>query len=316
MKLHQLRTLVAIADAGGIRGAARALDASPAAITKSLRQFEEAVQMPLVTRTSSGVTLTECGQTLLVHARLVIGQMTRAQEAVDAMRGAAHGKLSMAITPWLAMTFLPETIRRFSLRMPDIRLELFEGLLPIANPRLRDGSLDFFIGRPTPGDLGVEFHYRPLFSSSCAVVVRQGHPLANCRSLADLCGLDWLLTWDPANDGPHAENMFECHNLPVPRKIHLAHSFSIALALLRQSDMASVFPWPLVEVSANREGLCAVPVREQLEDAKVSLISRSGHPLSAASECFIQCLVETVHHAQSSTSSGTRNVLKSVDLLI
>lgn len=40
MKLHQLRTLVAVADAGGIRGAARALDASPAAITKSLRQLE------------------------------------------------------------------------------------------------------------------------------------------------------------------------------------------------------------------------------------------------------------------------------------
>jgi len=75
--------------------------------------------------------------------------------------------------------------------MPDIRLEFFEGLLPIANPRLRDGSLDFFVGRPAPGDPGVEFHYRPLFSSSCAVVVRQDHPRANCRSLADLCDLDW-----------------------------------------------------------------------------------------------------------------------------
>ncbi|MCG5076784.1 LysR substrate-binding domain-containing protein [Paraburkholderia tagetis] len=316
MKLHQLRTLAAIADAGGIRGAARTLDASPAAITKSLRQLEELVQMPLVTRTSSGVTLTEYGQTLLVHARLVIGQMTRAREAVDAMRGAAHGKLSIAITPWLAMTFLPETIRRFSLRMPDIRLELFEGLLKIANPRLRDGSLDFFIGRPMPGDLGVEFNYRPLFSSSCAVVVRQGHPLANCRSLGDLCGLDWLLTLDPSDDGRHAENMFERNHCSVPRRIHLAHSFAIAIALLQQSDMASVIPWPLAELCAAREGLCAVPVREQLEDAAVGLISRSGHPLSAVSECFIQCLVESVHDAQHSASPDTRNVLKSVDVLI
>ena len=316
MKLHQLRTLVAVADAGGIRGAARALDASPAAITKSLRQLEEDAQIPLVVRTSSGVTLTEFGQTLLVHARLMIVQMARAQEAVDAMRGTASGKLSIAITPWLAMTFLPETMKRFTERMPDIRLEFFEGLLPIANPRLRDGSLDFFLGRPTPGDLGVEFHYRPLFSSSCAVVVRQDHPRANCRSLAERCDLDWLLTWDPANDGPSAQNMFEQHALPVPRKIHLVHSFSIALALLRQSDMASVFPWPLVEVSASREGLCAVPVREQLEDAKVSIISRSGYPLSVAAECFIECLVEAVHGAQRSDSPETRNVLRSVDLLV
>ncbi len=62
MKLHQLRTLIAIAEAGGVRGAARVLKASPAAITKSLRQLEDSVQMSLVVRTSSGVTLTESVQ--------------------------------------------------------------------------------------------------------------------------------------------------------------------------------------------------------------------------------------------------------------
>ncbi|MFL9992919.1 DNA-binding transcriptional regulator, LysR family [Burkholderia sp. GAS332] len=316
MKLHQLSTLVAIADAGGIRGAARALNASPAAITKSLRQLEESVQMSLVVRTSSGVTLTASGQALLVHARLMVGEMARAHEAMNTLRGAPQGKLAVAVTPWIAMTFLPETVTRFCERMPDIRLEFFEGLLPIANPRLRDGSLDFFIGRPTPGALGVEFHYRPLFSSSCALVARAGHPRANCRSLADLTDLDWILTWDPANDSPQADNIFTRHNVPVPRKIHLAHSFSIAVALLRKTDMVSVFPWPLVEVSAARENLCVFPLREQLEDAMVSVISRSGHPLSAASECFIECLIESIREGFNSTSPQTRNVLQSVELLI
>lgn len=315
MKLHQLSSLVAIADAGGIRGAARALNASPAAITKSLRQLEESVQMSLVLRTSSGVTLTESGQALLVHARLMTGQMARAQEAMNSMRGTTEGKLAVAVTPWIAMTFLPETVTRFCERMPDIRLEFFEGLLSIANPRLRDGSLDFFVGRPTPGVPGVEFHYRPLFSSSCALVGRVGHPRANARSLAELSDLDWVLTWDPAS-GPLAENMFTRHNVPLPRKIHLTHSFSIAVSLLRKTDMVSVFPWPLVEVSSARENLCVFPLREQLEDAMVSVISRSGHPLSAAAECFIDCLIGTIREGLDSSSPQTRHVLQSVDLLI
>jgi LysR family transcriptional regulator of abg operon len=316
MKLHQLSTLVAIADAGGIRGAARALNASPAAITKSLRQLEESVQLSLVSRGSSGVTLTESGQALLVHARLMVGQMARAHEAVNAMRGATQGTLTVAVTPWIAMTFLPDTVTRFCERMPDIRLEFFEGLLSIANPRLRDGSVDFFVGRPMPGVLGVEFDYRPLFSSSCAVVARAGHPRANCHSLADLSDLDWMLTWDPASNGPLAENMFTRHKVPVPRKIHLTHSFSIAISLLRKTDMVSVFPWPLVEVSAAKENLCVFPLREQLEDAMVSVISRSGHPRSAVSECFIDCLTETIREGLESSSPQTRNVLRSVELLI
>lgn len=316
MKLHQLSLLVAIADAGGIRGAARALNASPAAITKSLRQLEESVQMPLVLRTSSGVTLTASGQALLVHARLMTGQMARAQEAMDALRGATQGKLALAVTPWIAMTFLSDTVTRFCARMPDIRLEFFEGLLSIANPRLRDGSLDFFIGRPTPGTLGAEFHYRPLFSSSCAPVARKNHPRADCHSLAELCDLDWVLSWDPENDNPLGNNMFAVHNVPTPRKIHLTHSFSIAIALLQKTDMVSAFPWPLVEATAAKEGLCAIPLREQLEDAMVSVISRSGHPLSAAAECFIECLIETIREGMRSNSPQTRNVLRSVELLI
>jgi DNA-binding transcriptional LysR family regulator len=125
-----------------------------------------------------------------------------------------------------------------------------------------------------------------------------------------------VLTWDPANDGPLVENMFSRHDVPMPSKIHLAHSFSIAISLLRQTDMVSVFPWPLVELCAARERLCAFPLREQLEDAMVSVISRSGHPLSEASECFIDCLIGTIRDGLESPSQQTRNVLRSVELLI
>src|ERR1700744_6007578 len=102
MKIHQLRTLVAIADAGSVRGAARLLNASPAAVTQNLQSLEESLQIQLVARNSSGVTLTERGQELLVHARLIATQMTRAHHAVDALRGNSRGRLSIAVTSWVA----------------------------------------------------------------------------------------------------------------------------------------------------------------------------------------------------------------------
>ena len=50
MKLHQLEALVASADAGSIRGAARALGLSQAAITRALRELEANEQLPLLIR--------------------------------------------------------------------------------------------------------------------------------------------------------------------------------------------------------------------------------------------------------------------------
>ena len=40
MKLHQLQALIAVADGGGIRAAARGLGLSQAAITRALRELE------------------------------------------------------------------------------------------------------------------------------------------------------------------------------------------------------------------------------------------------------------------------------------
>jgi LysR family transcriptional regulator, regulator of abg operon len=316
MKTHQLRTLVAVADAGSVRGAARLLNTSPAAVTQSLQLLEESIQMQLVLRTSSGVTLTEPGQTLLTHARLIVSQLTRANEALDALRGNTRKRLSVAVTAWVALTFLPETVSRFREQMPQIQLELFEGLLAIASPKLRDGSLDIYVGRQTPGATSSEFAYRPIFASSRAVVARLGHPNAESRTLSDLLELDWLVALDPETEGQVPYRMFAQYGLRVPRSIHYLHSLAVANALLRNSDMVSIFPWPLIELCAERDGLCALPLREQLDESMVGIITRSGEPPDAASRCFIDCLLETVRGGKWMQSSEIRRAMHSVEILI
>ncbi|MEI6000697.1 LysR family transcriptional regulator [Paraburkholderia bengalensis] len=315
MKIHQLRALVAVADTGSVRGAARMLNASPAAVTQSLQQIEGDLRLQLVARTPLGVTLTPDGLTLLAHARLIVGQIARAHQAVDTLRGETRGRLSIAVTAWVAMAFLPDAVLRFRQRMPEVQLEFFEGLLAIANPRLRDGSLDIYIGRQTPGEASA-FACKPLFSSTRAVVARQGHPHAESRALEELLDLDWLVALDPETEGLAPYKMFAQHGLPTPRSIHFLHSLTVAVALLQKTDMVSIFPWPLVELCAPHESLCAIPVREQLDDSMVGVISRPGEPLSAAAECFVQCLTETIRRPASTYTPEMRRVMNSVDVLI
>lgn len=302
MKYYQLNALVAIADAGSIRHAAKILLTSPAAVTKAIQKLEADTSLQLVIRNSTGISFTAEGEKLLIQARLLVAQMQTAHQTVEGCKGEMTGRLSVAITPWVVMTLLPNVICLFQQRFPDVQLDVHEGLVSVAYPKLRDGSLDLFIGRLSTQSSSTEFQYRPLFSSEFAVVARQNHPLANSRSLDDLAGAQWILPYIP--DG-----------FPYASKVHVSYSLSIAMSLLRKTDMLSIFPWPLVEECAQRDGLCALPLRESMGDVLVGLINRVGQPTGPIAEYFVACLMQVLREEISQSASPYKRILHSVELL-
>lgn len=90
MKLHQLQALVASADGGSIRAAARQLGLSQAAVTRALRELEQQQELPLLIRTPAGLGFTPYGKTLLAHARLVLNQLEQAANEMAGLRGLAQ----------------------------------------------------------------------------------------------------------------------------------------------------------------------------------------------------------------------------------
>lgn len=305
-----------MADTGSIRAAARALGISPAAATKAVRELEAEQQIALVTRNANGIAFTDAGQALLVHARAIVHQMSRAQDELDARRGRSGGKLSIGVTPWLALSFLPDAVTRFRERMPGMQLEFYEGLLNIVMPRLRDGTLDFSLGKPGPASLHAEFTQTPIFATESAVVVRKGHPLEKAQSLKELQDCEWLLNWDPASKEMVTDDIFRRHDLPLPRTVHLAHSFVVAMGLIMNTDMASIFPWPLVETRFARDNLSALGLQEEVDRTVVSVVARRGVPLSAAAECFLACLKDAIRAGEASQDPERRRLYHSLELLI
>ena len=315
MKFHQLKALVAIGDWGSIRAASRAVGLSPAAVTKAVRELEDDLKTLLITREAKGVTFTEAGRALLVHARLVVGQLARAQEEMDVLVGRRQAPLRIGIGSWIALTCLGEVVSLFQQRMPAVRLEFFEGVLTVSIPRLRDGTLDFCIGRAPPASMHDDFAHVPLFRTSSAVVAREGHPLAGSRSLADLRDAQWLLNWTPADDPAQGDDVFSRYLLECKPTVHVAHSFVIAMSLIRHTDMLGLMAWPLVEAVAGREHLCVLPLAETLNETTTSLTSRRGDPLSVAARCFIECFNTVICSALNSDDPARRRLFHSIDAL-
>ena len=319
MKLHQLQALAAVADAGSIRAAARVLELSQAAVTKALRELEAELRLPLLQRTARGVALTPHGQRLLSHARLVVGQIERANAEVAEMRGdlaSQGGRLSIALTPWVMFAFLPETLRRFRAQMPGVQLECFEGLTAVALPRLREGLIDFAMVPFTPSMSPQEFDSEPLLAFDSNVIAHRDHPLANETSLHRLLEQDWAVNYTAASYPALMQNLFWQHGAEIePRRLHCAHSTALMLEMVHRSGMLSFCPAPLLRTAPLRAWARPLPLAQRFDTTELGVIGRRNAVRGAAAQCFVDCLTGTIRRRARSAAPEDRELFDVLRLL-
>ncbi len=317
MKLHQMRYLVAVAAHGSVRAAARALSLTQASVTQGIKELEGSCQVPLFERHSSGIRLNDAGHELLRHAQIIAGELDQAQADLAARRQAAtRVRLSIGVTPWLVQALLPQLLASFRSELPEVQLEFYEGLSGLMHPKLRDGSLDLLIGRLPATQLSTDFFALPMFRYETAVMVRRGHPMADTRALADLLSFDWLINYTPQEEAAMLQQLFGQHGLAPPvERIHLAHSASLLLHLVRHSDMITYCPWPLIEAEGVHGHLVTVPLCERFPAHTVGVLHRH-HSLPFVAQRFIHHLRLQVLELQATRDPALRRVLRSLEVLI
>lgn len=124
MKPQHIQILVAIADHGSLRAAAKYLNKSQPALTQSLRQAESELGVSLFLRTSRGVELTDVGERVLVRARTITSEIARLDEEVAQLRGEQVGAVTVCLSPLAAMRIMPRALTLFRKTHPKIEVRL------------------------------------------------------------------------------------------------------------------------------------------------------------------------------------------------
>ncbi|WP_323119015.1 LysR substrate-binding domain-containing protein [Burkholderia alba] len=317
MKLHQLHALVASAEAGSIRGAARALGISQAAVTRALRELEASERLPLLIRAPEGISFTDYGKALLTHAKLVLNQLEHAQNDLAQMRGRIEGRLSVGIAPWITMTFLAETVLLFRERMPEVRLELFESLMAVAQPLLRSGDMDFAIGQLQPSAAAQEFACEPMLAYETSVMVREGHPRQHASSIHELLDQDWVLNFAPDGQAGLIHYLFTRHGANIDdRRIVRAQSLATLQTMLESAGMCTWCPTVLSRVPPFRSRMRALALKERFEPRQLSIVTRRNSTLSSAALCFIECLQQIIRRHARSAKADDLALFDTLTLLI
>jgi DNA-binding transcriptional LysR family regulator len=122
--LRDLNAFVSVARAGGFRGAARATDTSPSAISEAVRRLETQLGIRLLNRTTRSVAPTEAGGQLLERLAPALTEVESALDVVNRFRDKPAGTLRLNVPVVAARLVLPGIVPGFLAAYPDIRLEV------------------------------------------------------------------------------------------------------------------------------------------------------------------------------------------------
>jgi len=185
MELRHLRYFVAVAEELNYRKASERLRVAQPALSSQIQDLEEELGVRLLDRNTGGVRLTDAGAAFLAETRLTLAQaqkaMTVAQETAKGLRG----HLTVAYIAPLLMGFMPETLKSFHQKFPDVDVDLLEMPLSEQMAALENGTLQigFTVGSDVPLSAGLQ-----QLKIARSAVVGIGHPLAGQPkiSLVDL----------------------------------------------------------------------------------------------------------------------------------
>jgi DNA-binding transcriptional LysR family regulator len=121
--LERMRTFVRVAERGNLSAVARELGVGQSTITRHLRELEEAVGVPLLSRTTRRISMTGEGARYYANSVQILRLVDQAGDEARNTRGAPAGTIRLSCTAAIGVLHVGKLIFAFQDRYPDIGID-------------------------------------------------------------------------------------------------------------------------------------------------------------------------------------------------
>ncbi|PLZ04013.1 LysR family transcriptional regulator [Burkholderia sp. WAC0059] len=192
MDIRALRYFSEVVRQNGFRRASATLHVTQPAISRSISQLEDELEVELLVRTPKGVRLTPEGEVLYRHASLILRQVGNLGAELRDLRSQVTGTLRVGLPPMTGSVFFGDVITEFRRRYPGIQLQIAEYGTRQLESALAEGEVDIAaILLPVDGE---RFLTQTFVRDRLALLAARNHPCAGLRKvpLRNLAGTPFV----------------------------------------------------------------------------------------------------------------------------
>jgi LysR family cys regulon transcriptional activator len=189
MKLQQLRYIKEVANHNlNVSATAASLYTSQPGISKQIRLLEDELGAEIFSRSGKHLTkVTPIGEEILSIASNILREVDSIKQLAQEHKSPKSGSLDIATTHTQARYALPDVIKKFIDRYPQVGLHMHQGTPVQISEKAAEGTVDFAIATEAL-ELFSDLIMMPCYRWNRCILVPKDHSLAKLRyvSLADV----------------------------------------------------------------------------------------------------------------------------------
>ncbi len=290
MKLRYLEVFLALAQTPNMRDVAHALFVSQAAISSTLRDFEDEMGVELFERVGRGIRLNAKGRILQKRLEPLYHQLTNVLSLLSSDE--PMGKLCIGASLTLSNWVIPQILYDIKKRYPHVELEcLSDNTLEIVR-KVESAQLDmgFVEGDVSSANLNVTF----IGSEELVIVTADKDLASQPRSIEELMDKFWLLREVGSGTREKFLTSITSLGLQPAQSLDLPHTDAIKDVLQNEGTLSCLSPRS-IELELRYGILHKVPMSNMHFTRNFYCVDRNENSLSALRKILIDELQARLH---------------------
>ncbi|MEO0998087.1 MAG: LysR family transcriptional regulator [Pseudomonadota bacterium] len=207
LDISALRSLAAIADAGGVTRAADSLNLTQSAVSMQIKRLEQLLDATLLQKQGRGVVLTAAGEQLVSYARRLLELHDEAYSRLTF--DDYEGTVSLGVPDDLVQPYIPRVLRRCREQLPRVEVHLVSSLTRLLLQQFEHGELDVMLttdsGPRQQAETLLEARQHWLGGTAGQAYLKRPLPLGMCNicsakpgviAALDNAGIAWQMVGD------------------------------------------------------------------------------------------------------------------------
>lgn len=283
---RQLQAFAILARTGSFTVTAREIFLTQSAVSHSMKALENDAGCRLLDRVGKKVILTQAGEQLLKHAKVVLREMEVARDGIEQLGRWGCGRLRVGATATLCTSLLPAVLREFKESFPHSHIQVEPGDSRNLVTCLEEQRIDLALMLSDAAD--TRFDRVPLFSDELTFVTDPLHPWAKMGMplRTEIAGQNLIIYRKSSQTFRMVDAYFRAEDIVLNTVMELGSMEAIKELVKLGLGVSIVAPW-VVQRELEERSLVALPLGRRRLRRDWAVTYWRGRRLTLAEETFV-----------------------------